>query len=44
MMSGAASNPTCRCIPGNLLDMHAGYAYIKHTIKDRLSVSKSLLL
>ncbi|XP_022783644.1 uncharacterized protein LOC111324364 [Stylophora pistillata] len=49
--SGAASNPACRRIPGDLLDMHAGWRcpssknrYIKHAIKDRLSVSKSLLL
>lgn len=51
MRSGAASNAACRRIPGDLLDMHAGWRcpssknrYIKHTIKDRLSVSKSLLL
>ena len=51
MRSGAASNPACRRIPGDLLDMHVGWRcpssknrYIKHTIKDRLSVSKSLLL
>ena len=25
MMSGAASNPACRRIPGDLLDMHAGW-------------------
>ena len=51
MRSGAASNPACRLIPGDLLDMHAGWRcpssknrYIKHTMEDRLSVSKSLLL
>ena len=51
MRSGAASNPACRRIPGDLLDMHAGWRcpssknrYIKHTIEDRLRVSKSLLL
>ena len=51
MRSGAASNPACRCIPCDLLDKHAGWRcpssknrYIKHTTKDRLSVSKSLLL
>ena len=51
MRSGAASNPACRRIPGDLLDMHAGWRcpssknrYIKHTMEDRLSVSKSLLL
>ena len=51
MRSGAASNPACRRIPGDLLDMHAGWRcpssknrYIKHAIKDRLSFSKSLLL
>ena len=25
MRSGAASNTACRCIPGDLLDMHAGW-------------------
>ena len=51
MRSGAASKPACRRIPGDLLDMHAGWRcpssknrYFKHTIKDRLSLSKSLLL
>ena len=38
----AASNPACRGIPGDLLDMHAGW--IKHTVMDRLTVSKALLL
>ena len=51
MRSGAASSPACRRIPGDLLDMQAGWRcpssktrYIKHTVKDRLSVSKALLL
>ena len=53
MRSGAASNTACSCrrIPGDLLDMHAGWRcpsskniYIKHTVKDRLTVSKALLL
>ena len=53
MRSGAASNTACRRIPGDLLDMHmhAGWRspsskniYIKHTVKDRLTVSKALLL
>lgn len=51
MRSGAASNTACRRIPGDLLDMHARWRYpsskniyIKHTIKDHLTVSKALLL
>ena len=51
MRSGAASNTACRRIPGDLLDMHAGWRcpsskniYIKYTVKDRLTVSKALLL
>ena len=47
----SASNPVCRRVPGDLLDMHAGWRcpssknrYTKHTVKDRLTVSKSLLL
>ena len=43
MRSGAASNSACRRMPGDLLDMHAGWRYpsskniyIKHTVKDRL--------
>ena len=51
MRSGAASNPACRRIPADLLDMQAGWRcpssknrYIKHTVKDRLTVSKALLL
>ena len=46
-----ASNPACRRIRGDLLDIHAGWRcpysknrYIKCTVKDRLTVSKSLLL
>ena len=51
MRSGEASNPAWRRIPGDLLDMHSGSRcpssknrYIKHTVKDRLTVSKALLL
>ena len=51
MRSGAASNPACRSIPGDLLDMHSGSRcpssknrYIMHNVKDRLTVSKALLL
>ena len=51
MKSGAASNPACRRLPGDLLDIHAGWRcpssknrYIKHTVKDRLTISKALLL
>ena len=51
MRSGAESNTACRRIPGDLLDMHAGWRcpsskniYIKHTVKDRFTVSKALLL
>ena len=50
MRSGAASNPACRRIPGGLLDMHAGWRYpssknryIKHTVKDLLTISLALL-
>lgn len=49
--SGAASNPACGRIPGDPLDMYAGWKcpssksrYIKHTSDDFLSVSKALLL
>ena len=49
--SGVASNPACRRILGDLLDMQAGWRcpssknrYIKNTVKDRLTVSKALLL
>ena len=51
MRSGTACNPACRRLPGDLLDMHAGWRcpssknrYNKHTVKDRLIVSKALLL
>ena len=51
MRSAAASNPAWRRIPGDLLDMHSGSRcpssknrYIKHTVKDRLTVSKALFL
>ena len=51
MRSGAASNPACRRIPGDLLDMHAWLRcpssknrYIKHIVEDRLTVSKALML
>ena len=51
MRSGAASNPACRRIPGDLFYMHAGWRcpssknrYMKHTVMDRLTVSKALLL
>ena len=49
--SGAASNPACRSVSGDLLDMHAGWKcsstknrYIKHTVSDRLKVAKSIAL
>ena len=49
--SGAASNPACRRVSGDLLDMHAGWKcastksrYIKHTVSDRLKVAKSIAL
>ena len=49
MRSGAASNPACRSITGDLLDMHSGSRcpssknrYIMHTVKDRSTVSKAL--
>ena len=51
MRSDAASNTAYRRIPGDLLDMHAGWRSpsskdinIKHTVKDRSTVSKALLL
>ena len=51
MRSGAASNPACRRIYGDLLDMRAGWRcpssknrYIEHIVKDRLNSSKALLL
>ena len=49
--SGAASNPACRNISADLLDMHAGWRcansknrYIKHTVSDRLKVARSIAL
>ena len=49
IMSGAASNPACRKIAGDLLDIHAGWRcestkhrYIKHGLSERLAVSKEL--
>ena len=49
MKSGAASNPACRKIAGDLLDIHAGWRcestnhrYIKHGLNERLAVSKEL--
>ena len=49
--SGAASNPACRSVYGDLLDMHTGWncastksRYIKHTVSDRLKVAKSIAL
>ena len=49
--SGAASNPACRSISADLLDMHAGWKcaiskkrYIKHTVDDRLKVARSVAL
>ena len=47
--SGTASNPACRKIAGDLLDIHAGWRckstkhkYIKHGLSERLAVSKEL--
>ena len=49
MKSGAASNPACRKIAGDFLDIHAGWRcestkhrYIKHRLSKRLAVSKEL--
>jgi len=49
--SGAPSNPACRSVSGDLLDMHAGWKcastksrYIKHTVSGRLKVAKSIAL
>ena len=49
--SGAASNPACRSISPDLLDMHADWKcaisknrYIKHTVNDRLKVARSIAL
>lgn len=47
--SGAASNPACKNISADLLDMHAGWKcatskhrYIKRSVNDRLNVSRSI--
>ena len=47
--SGAASNPACRKIAGDLLDIHADWRcestkhrYIKHGLSERLAVSTEL--
>jgi len=47
--SGAASNPECKSISADLLDMYAGWKcatsenrYIKHTVSDRLKVARSI--
>lgn len=49
--SGAASNPVCKNISADLLDMHAGWKcatskhrYIKRSVNDRLKVSRSIAL
>ena len=49
--SGAASNPACKNISADLLDMHAGWKcatskhrYIKRSVNDRLKVSRSIAL
>jgi len=49
--SGAVSNPACRSVSGDLLDMHASWKcastksrYIKHTVSDRLKVATSIAL
>ena len=49
--STRASNPACRSISADLLDMHAGWkcaismnSYIKHTFNDRLKVARSTAL
>lgn len=49
--SGAAFNPACGRIPGDLSHIHTGWTcpsskliQIKHTIDARLSVSRALLL
>ena len=49
--SGAASNPACTDISGDLLDMHAGWKcansknrYIKLTVNHRLKVARSIAL
>ena len=47
--SGAASSPACKNISAELLDMHVGwrcasskFRYIKHSVSDRLKVSKAI--
>ncbi|XP_068716123.1 integrase/recombinase xerD homolog [Montipora foliosa] len=47
--SGAVSNPACRKIAGDLIDIHTGWRcestkhkYIKHGLSERLAVSKEL--
>ena len=47
--SGTASNPACRKIAGDLLDILAGWRcestkhrYVKHGLTERLAVSKEL--
>ena len=49
--SGAASNPACRNVSADMLDMHAGWKcansknrYNKHTVNDRLKVAQSIAL
>ncbi|XP_015749795.1 PREDICTED: uncharacterized protein LOC107329637 [Acropora digitifera] len=49
--SGAASNPACKNISADLLDMHAGWKcatskhrHIKRSVNDRLKVSRSIAL
>ena len=49
MKSGTASNPACRKIAGDLLDILAGWRcestkhrYVKHGLNERLAVSKEL--
>ena len=51
MRSGAASNPACRRIPEDLLNMYAGWRcpssknrYIKHAVEYLLTVSLTILL
>ena len=50
--SGAASNPACRSVSADLLDMHAAgwkcatskNRYIKHTVSDRLKVAQTIAI
>ncbi len=49
--SGAAWNPACSNVSGDVLDMHAGWKcastksrYIKHTVSDRLKFFNSIAL